>query len=55
MAYYNLLFREKAKLEFDEVKKAQWIAQADVWRERAKALIEAAKKKEEAAAKAAKG
>lgn len=53
MAYYNLLFREKAKLELDETKKAQWIAQADVWRERAKALIEAAKKKEEAAAKAA--
>lgn len=55
MAYYNLLFREKAKLESDEAKKAQWIAQADLWRDRAKALIEAAKKKEEAAAKAAKG
>jgi tetratricopeptide (TPR) repeat protein len=53
MAYYNLLFREKAKLEVDEVKKAELIAQADIWRDRAKALIEAAKKREEAAAKAA--
>jgi hypothetical protein len=55
MAYYNLLFREKAKLEPDEIKKQEWIAQADVWRDRAKVLIEAAKKREEAAAKAAAG
>lgn len=50
MAYYNLLFREKAKLELDPVKAQEWIAEADKWRDRAKALIDAQKAKEAAAA-----
>jgi tetratricopeptide (TPR) repeat protein len=49
MAYYNLLFREKAKLELDPAKAQEWIAEADRWRDRAKALIDAAKAKEAAA------
>ncbi len=31
MAYYNLLFREKAKLELDPVKAQEWIAKAEEW------------------------
>lgn len=50
MAYYNLLYREKAKLELDPVKAQEWIAEADKWRDRAKALIDAQKAKEAAAA-----
>jgi tetratricopeptide (TPR) repeat protein len=52
MAYYNLLFREKAKLEEDPLKAQEWYAKADQWRDKAKALIEVQKKKDEAAAKA---
>ena len=51
MAYYNLLFREKAKLELDPLKAQEWIAEADKWRDRAKALIDAQKAKEAAAAR----
>jgi len=51
MAYYNLLFREKAKLEPDPMKAQEWYVKADEWRDKAKALIEAQKKKDEAAAK----
>lgn len=38
MVYYNLLFREKAKLQTDEAKKQEYIAQANMWVEKAKAL-----------------
>jgi tetratricopeptide (TPR) repeat protein len=52
MAYYNLLFREKAKLEPDPMKAQEWYAKAQEWYNKAKVLIEAQKKKDEAAAKA---
>ncbi|HWM92877.1 MAG TPA: tetratricopeptide repeat protein [Thermoanaerobaculia bacterium] len=38
MVYYNLLFREKAKIQTDEAKKQEYIAQANQWVEKAKAL-----------------
>lgn len=38
MVYNNLLFREKAKLQLDEAKKQEYIAQANVWVEKAKTL-----------------
>lgn len=38
MVYYNLLFREKAKLQTDEAKKAEYTATANEWVEKAKAL-----------------
>lgn len=38
MVYYNLLFREKAKLQTDEAKKQEYVAQANEWVEKAKAL-----------------
>jgi tetratricopeptide (TPR) repeat protein len=38
MVYYNLLFREKAKLQTDEAKKQEYTAQANLWVEKAKAL-----------------
>ncbi|MFL6197596.1 MAG: tetratricopeptide repeat protein [Thermoanaerobaculia bacterium] len=38
MVYYNLLFREKAKLQTDEAKKQEYFAQALQWQEKAKAL-----------------
>lgn len=38
MVYYNLLFREKAKLQTDEAKKAEYTAMANQWVEKAKAL-----------------
>ena len=38
MVYYNLLFREKAKLQTDEAKKQEYTAKANEWVEKAKAL-----------------
>jgi tetratricopeptide (TPR) repeat protein len=38
MVYYNLLFREKAKLQTDEAKKLEYTAKANEWVDRAKAL-----------------
>ena len=38
MVYYNLLFREKAKLQTDEAKKAEYTAKANEWVDKAKAL-----------------
>ena len=38
MVYYNLLFREKAKLQTDEAKKQEYTALANEWVEKAKAL-----------------
>jgi tetratricopeptide (TPR) repeat protein len=35
MVYYNLLFREKAKVTFDEVKKQEYIAMATDWQKKA--------------------
>lgn len=51
MVYYNLLFREKAKLQTDEVKKQEYIAKAGEWVEKAKALRK--KQQEEEKKKAA--
>ncbi len=53
MAYYNLLFREKAKLELDPAKAQEWIAQAEAWTKKAIALREAQKAKDAAAPKKA--
>ncbi len=38
MVYYNLLFREKAKLQTDEAKKQEYTAMAIQWQDKAKAL-----------------
>lgn len=38
MVYYNLLFREKAKLQTDEAKKLEYTALANQWVDKAKAL-----------------
>lgn len=38
MVYYNLLYREKAKLETDATKRMEYIAQADQWKEKATVL-----------------
>ncbi|HEX3127805.1 MAG TPA: tetratricopeptide repeat protein [Thermoanaerobaculia bacterium] len=60
VVYYNLLYREKAKMEFDGAKKLEYIAKADELQARAKELrkkqVEEEKKKaaEEAAKKTAK-
>jgi len=51
MAYYNLLFREKAKLELDPAKAQEWIAQAEEWTKKAIALREQQKAKDAAAMK----
>ncbi len=55
MVYYNLLFREKAKLQTDEAKKLEYTALANEWVEKAKALRkkmqEEEKKKQAEAAK----
>jgi len=53
MAYYNLLFREKAKLEIDPAKQQEWIAQAEEWTKKAIALREQQKAKDAAAMKKA--
>jgi tetratricopeptide (TPR) repeat protein len=51
MAYYNLLFREKAKLETDGARRLEYLAQADHWMKKA---IELRNKQQEAEKKAAK-
>ncbi len=38
MVYYNLLYREKAKLQTDEAKKLEYTAKANEWVDKAKAL-----------------
>lgn len=48
MAYYNLLFREKAKLEIDPVKAQEWTAKAEEWTKKAIAARDAAKAREAA-------
>ncbi len=53
MAYYNLLFREKAKLETDPAKAQEWYAKAEEWTKKAIAVRDAQKARE--AAKAATG
>jgi tetratricopeptide (TPR) repeat protein len=40
MVYYNLLYREKAKLDLDPKKKDYWNSLADEWRSKAMALME---------------
>ncbi len=51
MAYYNLLFREKAKLEMDGTRRLEYLEQADLWMNRA---IELRNRQQEAEKKAAK-
>jgi len=53
MTYYNLLFRERAKLEEDPLKAQEWYAKAEEWRDKAIAARDAQAKKEAAAAAAA--
>jgi tetratricopeptide (TPR) repeat protein len=48
MAYYNLLYREKAKLEIDPVKAAEWTAKAEEWTKKAIAVRDAQKAREAA-------
>lgn len=43
MAYYNLLYREKAKLELDPEKAAEWTAKAEEWTKKAIAVRDAQK------------
>jgi len=45
MVYFNLLYREKAKVDLDPERQKQWLAQADEWRAKAIALREAQKAK----------
>lgn len=54
MTYYNLLFREKAKLvqEVDPLEAQKWYAEAEKWRDKAIATRDAQAKKEAAAAAA---
>ncbi len=51
MAYYNLLFREKAKLEMDGAKRLEYLAEADKWMKKA---IDLRNRQQEAEKKAAK-
>jgi hypothetical protein len=55
LVYYNLLFREKAKMELDGAKRLEYIAKADEYVVKAKAVrkkqVEEEKKKQEQAAK----
>jgi hypothetical protein len=44
MVYYNLLYREKAKLQTDEKLKQEYFDKADEWRNKALALREKLKK-----------
>lgn len=53
MAYYNLLFREKAKLALDPEKRLEYTALADQWAKKATDLRKKAQAAEEAAAKEA--
>jgi tetratricopeptide (TPR) repeat protein len=54
MVYYNLLFREKAKLQTDEAKKQEYFAQATQWQEKAKALRKKQQEEEKKKAQEAK-
>ena len=54
MVYYNLLFREKAKLQTDEVKKQEYFAKAGEWQEKAKALRKKQQEEEKKKAQEAK-
>jgi tetratricopeptide (TPR) repeat protein len=58
LVYYNLLFREKAKMELDGTKRLEYIAKADEYVAKAKAVrkkqVEEEKKKAAEAAKTAK-
>lgn len=54
MVYYNLLFREKAKLQTDEAKKQEYIAQANEWVDKAKALRKKMQEEEKKKAQEAK-
>jgi tetratricopeptide (TPR) repeat protein len=58
LVYYNLLFREKAKMEMDGTKRLEYIAKADEYVTKAKAVrkkqVEEEKKKAAEAAKTAK-
>jgi tetratricopeptide (TPR) repeat protein len=40
MVYFNLLYREKSKLDLDPKKKEYWTSLADEWRTKAMALME---------------
>lgn len=51
MAYYNLMFREKAKLELDGTKRLEYVALADEWMKKA---LDLRKKQQEAEKKATK-
>lgn len=51
MAYYNLLFREKAKLATDPLEAQKWFALAEEWTQKAIALRERQQKQEAAAAR----
>jgi tetratricopeptide (TPR) repeat protein len=48
MAYYNLLYREKAKLELDPVIAAEWTAKAEEWTKKAIAVRDAQKARDAA-------
>ncbi len=50
MAYYNLMFREKAKLEMDGTKRLEYVALADEWMKKA---LDLRKRQQEAEKKAA--
>jgi hypothetical protein len=58
VVYYNLLYREKAKMELDGAKRLEYVAKADALQARAKELrkkqVEEEKKKAAEAAKTAK-
>ena len=49
LVYLNLILREKAKLEVDPVKQQEWIAEAVIFQDKAKAIV-AARKAQTAAA-----
>jgi len=51
MVYYNLLYRQKADVTLDEVKKQEYLALANQWRDKA---VESRKKSQAAAAAQAK-
>ena len=54
MVYYNLLYREKAKLQTDEAKKAEYTAKANEWVDKAKALRKKMQEEEKKKAQEAK-
>jgi len=48
MAYINLLYREKGKMEAEADKQKLWVAGAEVWMKKAALMREEQKKAEEA-------